>query len=49
MARPQEHLAEALEALKAIQDKGVVAIRAPSRRKPHGAKTVPGPLPQSPQ
>ena len=28
MARPQEHLADALEALKAIQDKGVVAMRS---------------------
>ena len=35
MATPQEKLAEALEALRALQDRGVVAIRAVELKRVH--------------
>ncbi len=35
MATPQEKLAESLEALKALQDKGIVAIRAGDLSRTH--------------
>ncbi|WP_299378770.1 hypothetical protein [uncultured Kiloniella sp.] len=44
MALPSEKLANSLEALKALQDKGIVAIRSAdlSRGQHAGAETIAG-------